>query len=438
MPNMTENVPGLANASDPTKKPCSKLFGKLFGRTVAGVALIAAIAGTLTACKSFSSYLSLRAAYRPPAASTVQPPTPAGSPTLKLYAGDCNYHLPEGDFRLRPDLRRIVDRIHQSNLDFVFFTPTVKTRFFDKEGGIEEAIHKFKDIQQFLDSIPEPKPLFLPGVEYLDNNNGSVSLLFLELPTVFSDLKSRDFRGSPPLFFYTAKAFGALLAINTPLATPVSVPMESQSEKYATTNRSWRPFTESGRGIASFPAEIQAAHELSYGLEAYSLPVAVWRDQYAMDDQQLSLREILRNLDKLILQRHRRMVPTAGTDSRGRVLHPVMYIAAPTRTAQALREGMLRGRVCIRSPEPCGVRVYSDDDALPKGVGAALRARQRIEFDWKGEGELVKNGESIGNFEGHATLAADAQCSVYRLIANGGYSAPIYVNCPWAEIELQM
>jgi hypothetical protein len=114
-----------------------------------------------------------------------------------------------------------------------------------------------------------------------------------------------------------------------------------------------------------------------------------------------------------------------------------MFIAAPARTPQALREGLLRGRVCIRSPEPCGVRVYSDDDALPQGVGAALRARRRVEFRWQGEGELLKNGETVGNFEGRATVAADQQCSVYRLVVEGGYSAPIYVNCPWAEIELQ-
>ncbi|WP_297923401.1 GTP-binding protein, partial [uncultured Agitococcus sp.] len=50
--------------------------------------------------------------------------------------------------------------------------------------------------------------------------------------------------------------------------------------------------------------------------------------------------------------------------------------AAPSRTPQALREGLLRGRVCVRSPEPCGLRVYADDDAIPQGVGAALRARR--------------------------------------------------------------
>jgi hypothetical protein len=425
MPNMTANAPAKPTAL------------ARIARTTASVVAVVAFAGMLTACPSFSSYFALRAAYNPPPPNKVQPVTPPGSPALKLYAGDCNFRLPEGDFRLSPDIRKIVERVRRSDLDFVFFTPTLSARFFEKEGGIEQAIHDWKDVRQFLDTIPDPKPLFLPGAEYVDKNNGTVSLLFLDLPTLFTELKARDFKGSPPLFFYTAKAFGALLAIDTPLATPLSVPYDSHQEKYATTDRSWHPYTEKGRTLDYFPPEIKAAHELSYGLEAYSLPVAIWRDQYGIGDPLTSVLEVLKVMDKQILERHRRMVPVAGSDTHGRILHPMMYIAAPTRTQQALREGMLRGRVCIRSPEPCGMRVYADDDAIPQGVGAALRAHQRLEFDWKGEGELVKNGESAGTFDGHATMAADPQCSVYRLVLDGGYSAPVYVNCPWAEHELQ-
>lgn len=408
---------------------------------LARAATIAVLGGAIlgsAACQNFGSYMALRAAYKPGPARDVQPTTPPGSAPLKLYAGDCNFHLPDGEFRMRPDTRKLLRRIHQSELDFVFYTPRVANRFYEKEGAIEDAVQRWKDARQFLDSIPDPKPVFLPGLEYQDRTNGSVSMLFLDLPVLFNELKARDFRNTPQLFFYTAKAFGAVFLINTPLATPIRVPLDSQRDKYATTDRSWHPFTEQGRTMKDFPQEIQAANELAYALEAYSLPVAVWRDQYGMDDPQASLREILRTLDKMILQRQRRMVPMAGSDSYGRILHPMMYIAATSRTPQSLREGLLRGRVCVRSPAPCGLRVYADDDAIPQGVGAALRARQRIEFSWKGEGEIIKNGESAGSFDGHATIAADQQCSVYRLVSDGGYSAPIYVNCPWAESALPL
>lgn len=438
MPNMTANAPVPPSLRGPNDSKSGRQGVRrvLFSKTGIATAVSTLAAVGLVACST--SYLSLRAAYKPKPASDIQPTTPPGSPPLKLYAGDTNFRLPEGDFRLHKDIRKIVDNIHHSGLDFVFFTPRVNQRFFEKDGTIDDSIRKWKDVRQFLDTIPEPKPLFLPGVEYQDRSNGSVSLLFLDLPVVFSDLRAREFRNAPQLFFYTAKAFGALLMINTPLATPLQVPVETEREKYATTDRSWHPFTESGRTMKDFPQEIQAAHELAYAVEAYSLPVSIWRDQYGLDDSQASLREILRVLDKIIIERKRRMVPTAGSDSRGRILHPMMYIAAPSRTSQSLREGLLRGRVCIRSPEPCGLRVYADDDAIPQGVGAALRARQRVEFAWKGEGELFKNGESAGNFDGRATIAADPNCSVYRLAADGGYSAPIYINCPWAESELPL
>jgi len=434
MPNMTANPPAM-----PAARGRNRASWKSSWQAAGGAAAVLAVAGSLAACQTFSSYVSLRAAFKPSPASKVQPVTPPGSPAMKLYAGDSNFHIkPEASFRLRKDLRKVVDTIQQSHLDFVFYTPTVKSRFYEKEGGIEEAVQQWKDLRQYLETVPDPKPLFLPGLEYQDKTNGSVSLLFLDLPTVFTELKARDFRNSPPLFFYTAKAFGALISINTPLASPISVPVESYREKYASTDRSWRPFTESGRGLSYFPPEIQAAHELSYGVEAYSLPVAVWRDQYVLGDPLISVRDIMRLMDKLILEKRRRMVPLSGSDSLGGILHPMMFIAATSRTPQALREGLLRGRVCIRAPEPCALRAYADDDAIPQGVGAALRARQRVEFHWKGEGELLKNGESVGNFDSHATVAADSQCSVYRLVLDGGFSAPIYVNCPWAEIELQL
>lgn len=435
---MTANalVPPSSRGPHDSKSGRKGVRRVLFSTTGAAIAFSTLAAVGLFACST--SYLSLRAAYKPKPASAVQPTTPPGSPPLKLFAGDSNFKLPEGDFRLHKDIRKIIDNIHQSELDFVFFTPRVNQRFFEKEGSIDESVRKWKDVRQFLETIPDPKPLFLPGVEYQDRTNGSVSLLFLDLPVVFSDLRAREFRNAPQLFFYTAKAFGALLMINTPLATPLQVPVETEREKYATTDRSWHPFTEPGRTLKDFPQEIQAAHELAYAVEAYSLPVAIWRDQYGLDDSQASLRDILRVLDKIIIERKRRMVPTAGSDSRGRILHPMMYIAAPSRTSQSLREGLLRGRVCIRSPEPCGLRVYADDDAIPHGLGAALRARQRVEFAWKGEGELFKNGESAGNFDSHATVAADPSCSVYRLATDGGYSAPVYINCPWAESELPL
>lgn len=389
-----------------------------------------------SACTTMQTYIGRNAAHKPPAAHTVQPVTPAGSPTLKLWAGDANFQLPEGDFKASLDLPKVLQTIKKSGLDFVFFTPAQKNRFYEDQTSLDGAVQRWREIRQFLETVPEPKPLFLPGLQVVDKAHGTVSLLFLDFPAMTVDLKSKNFRQSPQLFFYSAKAFGGLLFIDTPYATPVRVPVQGP-DRFTSQDRSWRPITDGTRDMKSYPAEIQAADELAYGLEAYSIPVSVWRDQYGLDNPLFSIVSSMQRMDDEILRRQRRMVPIAGSDSRqGKHLHPTMYIAAPSRTPQALREGMLRGRVCIRSPEPCAVRVYADDDGLPQGVGASIKAKQRIELRWQGEGEVFRNGVSYGAFDGRATVPAESQCTVLRLVVDGGYSAPIYVNCPFADMEV--
>ncbi len=396
---------------------------------------LAALALVSASCTTMQSYIGRNAAHKPPAASTVQPVTPAGTPTLKLWAGDANFQLPEGDFKASLDLPKILSTIKKSGLDFVFFTPSVKSRFYDDQNGLDSTVQRWREIRQFLETIPEPRPLFLPGLQVVDKAHGNVSLLFLDLSTMVQDLKASNFRQSPPLFYYSAKAFGALLFIDTPFATPVKVPVDGP-DRYTSIDRSWRPITDGTRDIKSFPPEIQAADELAFGLEAYSIPVSIWRDQYGLDNPLHSIVMSMQRMDDEILRRKRRMVPIAGSDSRqGKHLHPTMYIAAPSRTPQALREGMLRGRVCIRSPEPCGVRVYVDDEGLPQGVGASVKAKQRVELRWQGEGEVYRNGQSYGAFDGRATVPAESGCSVLRLVVDNGYSGPIYVNCPFADME---
>ncbi len=413
MPVMSAAVPASSCDKAPLRRLAVAKSSSFWQVTT--LAATAALGLASGGCQTMQTYIGRNAAHKPPAAATVTPVTPAGTPTLKLWAGDAGYHLPEGDLKGSLDLPRIIETIQKSGLDFVFFTPAVKSRFYEDQSNLESTVQKWREARQFLETIPDPKPLFLPGLEYVDKNNGSVSLLFLDLPLLLADLKAQNFRQSPQLFFYSSKAFGALLSINTPYSTPVKLPVDAP-DRFTSVDRSWRLWTETGREPKSFPPEVQAADELAYGLEAYSIPVSVWRDHYGLDNPLHSVHLVLKKLDDEILRRKRRMVPLAGSDSRnGRHLHPTMFVAAPSRTAQALREGFLRGRVCIRSPEPCGLRVYVDDEGLPHGVGESVRAKQRVEVRWQGEGELFRNGESYGAFDGHVTVPADSQCTVARV-----------------------
>jgi len=402
-------------------------------RTLLRAAAVTALAGlslgTTAGCSS--AYLSLRAAYNPPSPRGIEVPTPPGSPPLHLWAGDSNFHPPDPEVKVRRDLKDTIKLLQQSKLDFVFVTPFVPARFFNDGAASRALVDDVRELKQVLDTVAEPKPLIIMGADYQDKTYGSVALLFLDLSQIFKDLSRMRFKEDPGLFMRVAHMYGAVVSVNRPLATKVDAPIDTPYG-FARNDRSWRMYTQDG-AMQSAPSDIKAAHDLIYGLQAYSIPVSVWRDQLAYDDPVHSVREVLKKLDAESLARQKRLVPIGGSDSRSNTVRATMYIAAPERTERSLREGLLRGRVCVRSPEPCGLRVYADDDPLPQPVGSAVRAKRRLEFHWKGEGTLYKNGELLGEYTDDASVAPEAQCAIYRLELAGGYSGPVYVNCPFAE-----
>jgi hypothetical protein len=77
-------------------------------RTAATTLCAVGVRATSVSCKGLLSSMGKGAAFLPNSAKDVQPPTPPGSPSLQLFAGDANYHPPEGDIRARSDLKSIV------------------------------------------------------------------------------------------------------------------------------------------------------------------------------------------------------------------------------------------------------------------------------------------------------------------------------------------
>jgi hypothetical protein len=130
------------------------------------------------------------------------------------------------------------------------------------------------------------------------------------------------------------------------------------------------------------------------------------------------------------------MVPTGGSDSHEPITRATMFVAATEPTEAALREGILRGRVCVRAPQPCSLAAHADrSDAPPAGVGDAIRAERKIELRWNGRGILYRDGGRLGEWAAGTTIAVDDRaCHLLRLAMAGGYSAPIYVNCDFAEL----
>ena len=390
---------------------------------LAGVAVsILAAAG---GCTSLLSKLSLRAAYKPKPHKTVQM-----QGVYRLWAGDMNFHIspPDDPRKIRRTLKESVDLVNASGLDFVFVTPQIPARFWESADQFERVKRDWPSLQATLSSLSEKGPLMMVGAEYVDDKNGSATIIGTDIPKALADISRDDLRTNPTAFVNLLWMRGALVFLNTPLATPVKAPVDSH-QSYSSTDRSWKPLTKPSAG---FPQDILALKNIYDGMEAYSVPLSVWRDQYALGDPVASVAAVMSRLDLEIIRKKRRLIPIGGTDSRGSLIRPTVYIAAPERTPEALRQGLTNGRVCVRSPTPCGVRVFADDQPVAAGVGDHIVASQHIDIRWEGgEGELFRNAESIGTFEGRALQPTSrSECHIYRLVVDGGYSAPFFVNCP--------
>ena len=56
---------------------------------------------------------------------------------------------------------------------------------------------------------------------------------------------------------------------------------------------------------------------------------------------------------------------------------------------------------------------------------------------WPSSGELFLDGSSIGEFTDEVTLRIPPDgCHLIRLHLAGGFSGPLYVNCPFAELPM--
>ncbi len=377
------------------------------------------------ACQSMLSALSVRAAYEPKSHKSVQM-----QGTQRLWAGDMNFHIspPDDPKKVERSLKESVDLLGKSGLDFVFVTPQIPARFWESADQFERVRREWQSLQQTMSAMTEKMPLMMVGAEYVDEKNGSATIVGVDIPKALNEVSRDDLRTNPTAFINLLWMRGALVYLNSPLATPLKAPVDSP-QHFNSVDHSWKPMTKPSAG---YPKDLLAINNLYDGMEAYSVPVSVWRDQYVQGDPVASLSAVMSRLDLEIIRKKRRLIPIGGSDSRDATIRPTIYIAAPDRTPEALRQGLANGRVCVRSPLPCGLRVFADDQPVAAGVGDHIVAQQHIDIRWEGgEGELFRNAESVGTFEGRALQPTSrSECHIYRLVVDGGFSAPFYVNCP--------
>jgi hypothetical protein len=372
------------------------------------------------------------AAPPPPAATATSAPSaavaPEEAPSYELLAGDFHCHVmpPDSPADVARGVVETVDLAAKERLDFVILTPHVPARFFQSPRERQAVLEGQRQMREAFAPYAGGKTLFLPGMEYTDHAYGHASLAFADLEAVLAGLDVRTLRAHPERFFERWVALGGIAAINHPFSTPLdsSVPI-------ARADLSFRPFTAGG----PFPAEIQALARLAQGYEAYNFAVTDLRDRFLLSDTEHSITRTLSRMDRESVAGARRLIPVGGSDSHSHYLHASTFVLSKSRTAEGIREALLSGRVCVRSPEACSFAVRAAGQGSWVGVGGAV---QGTSVEARAEGkeiEILVDGAAVAHpVSGEAARIPlpEGKCALIRARVGTGYSGAIYANCGFA------
>ncbi|MFT3770259.1 MAG: hypothetical protein QM820_32930 [Minicystis sp.] len=394
--------------------------------SVALAAFAAALAST--GCNVHAiERLAMASAFRPDPAWRAHVKKPLAGDRYALLAGDMHCHVspPDGDYDVTRSPAETVALAREEGLDFVILTPHLPGRFYldpdlrDRASAAHAAMRAA--FAEARDTI------FVPGFEYTDYHYGHVSASFADLGRVLAAVPVDVARAHPERFFEAWVADGGVLVVNHPLVTPLQSRFAA-----ARADMSFRPWTST----APVPPEITAVARLAAGYEAYNAAVSHMRDGFLLDDADLGLRGVLGRLDQEIAAAGRRIAPVGGSDSHTGYLRATTFVLAEARTEAAVREAILAGRVCVRSPEACSLEARAPGGSWVT-VGGSVRGGPAIEVRASGGSIVIhRDGKPValpGSGEiARVDVPAD-RCALLRARVGEGWSAPIYVNCTFAE-----
>jgi predicted metal-dependent phosphoesterase TrpH len=385
--------------------------------------------------------LAMTSAYRPRAPFTRavaragagggQQPTASDAEPFLVLGGDLHCHVlpPDDPSHVVRGVRETVALAREEHLDFVVLTPHVPARFFVDASLREYVASDQRALRAEIASalVPADGPIMIPGFEYTDHRYGHVGAGFADLDAVLADVPLEAATARPGQFFESWLRHGGTLIVNHPLVVPLD-----SSFSMARADISWRPLTSP----LPVPEEIATAHELATGFEAYNLTATHLRDRYLQRDTDRTLAATYERLDHEAVASGRAMTAVGGTDSHSHHLRATTFVLARERSAGAIREALGAGRVCVRDPGACTLRVRGGAD-----MGRWAPAGEHIDSDGT---VLVRTGgdDTTVFLSGTPVARVSAgeiarievpanRCSIIRATVGRGYSGSVYVNCPW-------
>jgi hypothetical protein len=299
----------------------------------------------------------------------------------RWFPGDPHVHVspPDSPPHVKARLRETLAMARRRGLDWLILTPHY--------WGTQEA-----DVLVYLD--PEAFLEDEPRVEVLPSRDPLVCL-GLEV---------------------TRRAHGAFVTANHPFVRTLRVPILG---------------LRLGRDLG-WDQPLDHA-DLVDALEAYNYLWDLGERFVLLGRDERSLARTFAAADRAVVERRRRIVVTGTSDNHSDYLISTTWVFAPRPlTREGLEAGLRAGRVCVVNDEPSTFRARSDREPAWRGIGERLEAAREVELRWRGRGELIVDGVSMGVRRGgyRHRLEEPGGFHAYRLVARGGYSNYIFVNGP--------
>ncbi|GEM_PF-1846785 len=359
----------------------------------------------------------------------------------ELLAGDLHAHVlpPDAPYHVSRGLLETVRIAREEHLDFVVLTPHVPARFFLLPEKREWVRGTQRVLQAQIDAITrngtDTSILLVAGMEYTDHRFGHVGLAFADVDAVLDELPVGDLADRPELFFERWQAHGGIATINHPVLRPIA----TAPVRELRADLSWRGFPLPGSAERTPVApEIRWLSENAQTIETHNASVEHLRDQFFMPDRDWTLREATYLLDREARRQRRRITPVGGSDSHGLWLRPTTWVLASERSTAALRDAIVAGRTCVRGPEACLLEVRAGDGAS-HSVGASIATTAPVRAisarSLRGSATWYVNGVASARSRPGETISLpmSGRCSLVRAAVGRSVSAPIYVDCPWAD-----
>jgi hypothetical protein len=364
-------------------------------------------------------------AYRPAAGAS----TSVVLPPYLLLAGDLHCHVspPDDAYHVSRDLAATLELASSEGLDFIVLTPHIWTPYLKAPGYRERILADHRWLTAELSRVDLGRLLVTAGAESTDDAWGHVGMAFGDFDRALREMTDTEVDTNLGAFFQRYVDSGGLLTLNHPLARP-----QGLTAHVFSVDVSWRPFT---RQDLEYPNQIQVADRLAIGVEAYNLGVSELRDFTAFGDRETSIREVLLLLDGEIVRRQRRLVPVGGSDSHGFFMRPVLFVLATERSLAGVHEAIARGRTCVRDSAACSLLARKPGEAW-QPLGSAISNTESVEVRASADAVLYRGGSEQGRLQQEEVRTVPTPrgaCSLLRVSVGAGYSAPIYVNCPFAE-----